>query len=65
MKTAIENKIKKIVLTSSIASISTGQKENYYTSKDWSNPDNSPPYECSKHLAEKKAWEIYNINKSQ
>ena len=27
--------------------------------------NNSPAYEKSKHLAEKKAWEIYNQNKDK
>jgi hypothetical protein len=38
----------------------TGVKDkNHFKDTNWSDPKHSPPYEKSKHLAEKKAWEIY------
>jgi dihydroflavonol-4-reductase len=55
--------VKKVVLTSSIAAIFTGQSHtNHFTEKNWSNTAESPPYEKSKHLAEKEAWRIYYKN---
>ncbi|EAR87901.2 oxidoreductase, putative (macronuclear) [Tetrahymena thermophila SB210] len=62
---ALKHKIKKIVMTSSMATVFTGIKhKNFFTSEDWSNLEQCPPYEKSKTLAEKKAWEIYEKNKS-
>ncbi|KAL4436198.1 hypothetical protein ABPG74_018182 [Tetrahymena malaccensis] len=63
---AIKHGVKKIVMTSSIASVFTGvTSKNCFTSDDWSNLDQCPPYEKSKTLAEKKAWEIYEKNRSK
>ncbi|KAL4494427.1 hypothetical protein ABPG72_019837 [Tetrahymena utriculariae] len=63
---ALKHGVKKIVMTSSIVSVFTGNAhKNFFTSSDWSNLTQSPPYEKSKTLAEKKAWEIYEKNKSQ
>ncbi|EAS07176.1 cinnamoyl-CoA reductase (macronuclear) [Tetrahymena thermophila SB210] len=63
---ALKHGVKKIVMTSSIASVFTGNThKNFFTSNDWSNLAQSPPYEKSKTLAEKKAWEIYEKNKSK
>lgn len=63
MTAAIKQNVKKIVITSSIASVFTGNShKNYFTEEDWSNLDNSPAYEKSKHLAEKMAWSIYKEN---
>ena len=56
--------VKKVVLTSSVAAVSNGgaghpgRKDDTYTEDDWSNPDVCPPYERSKALAEKAAWEF-------
>ena len=57
--------VKKVVLTSSIAAISCGfighpkQKQGHvYTEEDWSPPQGCPPYERSKTLAEKAAWDF-------
>ncbi|KAL4477994.1 hypothetical protein ABPG72_013402 [Tetrahymena utriculariae] len=63
---ALKHGVKKIVITSSIASVFTGiTNKNCFTCNDWSNLAQSPPYEKSKTLAEKKAWEIYEKNKSK
>lgn len=44
----------------------TGVKgKNHFTDSDWSEPQLSPPYEKSKHMAEKKAWEIYQQNQDK
>ena len=56
--------VKKVVLTSSIAAISCGgtghpHRDNHvYTEEDWSPPDACAPYEKSKTLAEKAAWDF-------
>ena len=56
--------VKKVVLTSSIAAISCGgighpnRQEHVYTEEDWSPPEACPPYERSKTLAEKAAWDF-------
>ena len=57
--------VKRVVLTSSIAAISCGQFGNpdkpadyLYSEKDWSVESNCPPYEKSKYLAERAAWDF-------
>ena len=57
--------VKKVVLTSSIAAISCGgagrpdqPKDHVYTEEDWSPPEACAPYERSKTLAEKAAWDF-------
>ena len=56
--------VKRVVLTSSIASISCGlaghpgRQNNTYSEEDWSPPEACEPYERSKTLAEKAAWDF-------
>jgi len=56
--------VKKVVLTSSIAAVSCGllghpgRREHVYTEEDWSPPEACNPYERSKTLAEKAAWDF-------
>ena len=57
--------VKKVVLTSSIAAISCGAagrpdrpKDHVYTEEDWSPPQACAPYERSKTLAERAAWDF-------
>ena len=57
--------VKRVVLTSSIAAISSGLRGNpdtpldhVYTEKDWSAEETCPPYERSKLKAEQAAWEL-------
>ena len=65
--------VKKVVLTSSIAAISCGgagrpdrPKDHVYTEEDWSPPEACAPYERSKTLAEKAAWDfIKNLPEEQ
>ncbi|KRX05268.1 hypothetical protein PPERSA_00569 [Pseudocohnilembus persalinus] len=65
MNAAIKNNVKKIVLTSSESSVESGNlKQNFFTEKDWQTPEKSAAYDKSKYYAEKKAWEIYEKNKS-
>jgi dihydroflavonol-4-reductase len=55
-----ENKVKKVVLTSSVAAVAYGHKEQkVFNENDWS--DTGPgitPYAKSKTLAEKAAWDF-------
>lgn len=55
-----ESKVKRVVLTSSIAAVSGSSYENgkLYTEDDWSDMTNISPYPKSKTLAEKAAWDF-------
>ena len=56
---AIENNVKKIVLTSSVVAVSVGHTKKEYSEEDWSFADKPiAAYAKSKTLAEKKAWEL-------
>ena len=56
--------VKRVVLTSSIAAVSCGlvghpgRSDNTYSEEDWSPPEGCAPYERSKTLAEKAAWDF-------
>jgi len=56
--------VKRVVVTSSLASVSCGfighpqRQDHTYTEEDWSPPEVCPPYERSKTLAEKAAWDF-------
>ena len=53
--------VKRVVLTSSLGAVSIGmygEMGREYTEEDWSPEDQSPPYEKSKLLAERRAWEF-------
>ncbi|XP_065198631.1 uncharacterized protein LOC135830170 [Sycon ciliatum] len=60
--------LKRLVFTSSVAAVSGGGDparacrpgHHIFTEEDWPDPDRLPPYERSKTLAEKKAWEVWN-----
>jgi len=60
MRGAHYHKLKRVVLTSSVAAIQcTDQLKDVYNEEDWSSLD-SPvmmPYYKSKYLAEKAAWD--------
>ena len=61
MTASIKNNVKKIVITSSVAAISSGHpfdKLNFDES-DFSVAENCTPYEKSKLLAEQEAWKLY------
>lgn len=60
LQAALNNGVKKVVMTSSIASVMSGHLEKtHFTEADFSIEQHSPPYEKSKLLAEKKAWEFF------
>ena len=52
--------VKRVVLTSSIAAISSGQTDHEYTEADWAPEENAQPYPKSKTRAEKAAWDFVN-----
>jgi nucleoside-diphosphate-sugar epimerase len=59
MKAAHKHKVKRVVITSSIAAVMFRRPENEkesYDENDWSDADFCKPYEKSKTLAEKAAW---------
>lgn len=58
---AASGTVKRVVLTSSLASITSGHRDSDLTIRteaDWSNVDNCPPYQKSKTLAERAAWDF-------
>ena len=53
--------VSRVVLTSSLAAIASGRSdhgERVLTEADWSNPDRCEPYQKSKTLAERAAWDF-------
>lgn len=70
MEAALENKIKRVVITSSIAAIMSCKpadklKDNCYSEENWSDPsvgDHIDPYSKSKTMAEKAAWDFKKAN---
>ena len=61
MKAARENKCKRVVITSSTASITVTHKKAtkvYFSEEDWSDLSHCNPYEKSKTMAEKAAWDF-------
>ena len=56
---AYQSKIKKTVVTSSIAAVFGGiESQRVYDEKDWGNPKTATPYVKSKILAETEVWKI-------
>ena len=57
LRGCLENKVKRLVITSSIAAMIVNEKRGgMITVKDWSDPEIAGAYEKSKTLAEKAAW---------
>lgn len=60
MKACLASKVKRVVITSSLAAVYP-DKENkkcHYNEEDWADLDSLEPYPKSKMLAEKVAWEF-------
>ncbi len=54
-------KVRRVVLTSSVAAVAYGHDRGsgrVLTEEDWSNPDRCEPYQKSKTLAERAAWDF-------
>jgi len=70
MEAALENKVKRVVITSSIAAIMSSKqadkpKDNVFTEENWSDPsagNHIEAYSKSKTLAEKAAWDFKKAN---
>jgi dihydroflavonol-4-reductase len=63
MRAAHKHKVKRVVITSSVAAVMFKKPENVkdlYDEEDWSDVEACSPYEKSKTLAEKAAWEFLN-----
>ena len=69
LRAAHIHKVKRVVITSSIAAIYVQKPENkkdLYDENDWSDPSIAVPYEKSKTLAEKAAWDfVQKITESE
>jgi len=61
-KAAFKHKVKRVVITSSIAAIMYGldTTNTHKTPEDWTQPENAKPYPKSKTLAEKAAWNFHD-----
>jgi nucleoside-diphosphate-sugar epimerase len=60
MRAAHKHKVKRVVITSSVASIMMGHGDKMCTEDDWSILTECHAYEKSKTMAEKAAWEFIN-----
>jgi dihydroflavonol-4-reductase len=63
LRAASKHKVKRVVFTSSGLSVIVRRPENrktMYTEEDWADIDMLGPYEKSKTLAEKAAWDFIN-----
>lgn len=59
LRAAVDAGVKRVVLTSSIAAIASGYRdERVRTEADWSDLDQSAAYQKSKTLAERAAWDF-------
>lgn len=58
LKAAQQNKVKRVVITSSVAAMMGTLIKERYTRDDWSDPNHQDPYCKSKTLAERAAWEF-------
>ncbi len=60
LRAAADAGVQRVVVTSSVAAIYWGQDpaRHTFTEEDWSDPAIAPPYDKSKTLAERAAWEF-------
>ena len=60
MKCALANKVKRVVITSSIAAIfgKKDKSQTHFTTKDWSELEACNCYLKAKTMAEKLAWDF-------
>ena len=62
LRAAHKHKVKRVVVTSSGLTITVRKPENQkpvYTEEDWSDVEICPPYDKSKLLAERAAWDFW------
>ena len=60
MRAAHHNKVKRVVITSSVAAIykNIDKKKTHFTTDDWTDINIAAPYEKSKTMAEKAGWDF-------
>jgi dihydroflavonol-4-reductase len=60
MRAALKNKVKRVVITSSVAAIyvASDKTKTDFSTADWTDLTRATPYEKSKTMAEKAAWEF-------
>lgn len=59
-QSAIRNKVKRLVFTSSCLTLYFGNEERTFNEDDWADPTKTANYPKSKILAEKVLWELYH-----
>jgi dihydroflavonol-4-reductase len=71
LQAAHDAKVKRVVIVSSVAAVTGGHigENRMFDHTDWTNVENATPYEKSKTLAERSAWEFItshqNTNKTE
>ncbi|WP_133908922.1 NAD-dependent epimerase/dehydratase family protein [Actinophytocola oryzae] len=59
LRAAADAGVRRVVVTSSVNAVTTGLPDDrVHTEADWSDVDRCPPYQKSKTLAERAAWEF-------
>ena len=58
LRAAADAGVGRVVLTSSVAAIAHAGPPDRKDEKDWNDPDRATPYEASKTLAERAAWDL-------
>jgi dihydroflavonol-4-reductase len=65
LEAALKCQVKRVVLTGALFTAGYGMWDQVITEKVWSTCPNLKPYEKSKFLAEKAAWDFYEKNKGK
>jgi len=65
LEAALQNGVKKVVITSGLNTIMIGNDDKIITEEHWSNETLCPPYEKSKLLAEKAVWEFHRKHRGE
>ncbi|CDW84889.1 nad-dependent epimerase dehydratase [Stylonychia lemnae] len=62
LRSCVKHKIKRIVITSSSLTmcVQPSNKKPVYNEEDWSDPNSCAPYDKSKTLAERAAWDFHS-----
>jgi nucleoside-diphosphate-sugar epimerase len=65
LNAALQNNVKRVVITSSLAALLYGNEGKTVKPQDWSNEASCSAYSKSKLRAEKAAWDFYEKNKEK
>jgi len=63
LEASLANGVKKVVVTSSGATMASSEKDKVFSEEDWADEEGLAPYPKSKVRAERAAWEFYEKNK--